>query len=105
MKVLVSEAPEVAAEAMRAHIRFSKDNALRRLELYFRLQKEYPQKYSRTTKKSLSLESFLYAESAANFESRPLSAEFPDAFARSARPYLVSARPDKSLIRGWLTAQ
>ncbi len=72
MKVLVSEAPEVAAEAMRAHIRFSKENALRRLELYFRLQKEYPQKYSRTTKKSLSLESFLYAESAASYESRPL---------------------------------
>jgi hypothetical protein len=56
---------------MRAHIRFSKENALRRLELYFRLQKEYPQKYTRT-KKALSLESFLMAQSAANFESRSL---------------------------------
>jgi DNA-binding GntR family transcriptional regulator len=71
MKVLATESPAAASEAMRAHIRFSKENALRRLELYFRLQKEYPQKYTRT-KKALSLESFLMAQSAANFESRSL---------------------------------
>ena len=72
MKVLVTESAAAASEAMRAHIRFSMENALRRLELYFRLQKEYPQKYTRTTKKSLSLEMFLLAESAATYESRPL---------------------------------
>ncbi|HXE63290.1 MAG TPA: GntR family transcriptional regulator [Bryobacteraceae bacterium] len=69
MKVLVSESPAAAAEAMRAHIRFSKESALRRLDLYFRLQKQYPQKYTRNTRKSLSLESFLFAESAASYES------------------------------------
>jgi hypothetical protein len=47
------------------------ENALRRLELFFRLQQEYPQKYTRSTKKTLSLESFLLAESAANHEPRP----------------------------------
>jgi GntR family transcriptional regulator, rspAB operon transcriptional repressor len=72
MKILVTESPAIAAEAMRSHIRFSRENALRRLELYFRLQKEYPQKYTRTAKKALSLESFLMAESAATYESRPL---------------------------------
>ena len=70
MKVLVTESPATASDAMRAHIRFSRENALRRLELYFRLQQEYPQKYTRTTKKSLSLESFLLAESAATYESK-----------------------------------
>ena len=69
MNILVTDSPAAAAEAMRAHIRFSMENALRRLDLYFRLQKEYPQKYTRTTKKSLSLESFLMAESAATYES------------------------------------
>ncbi len=69
MKVLVTGTPAEAVEAMRAHIRFSMENALRRLELYFRLQQEYPQKYTRTTKKqSLSLESFLLAESAATWD-------------------------------------
>lgn len=65
MKVLVKGTPAAASEAMRAHIRFSMDNALRRLELYFRLQQEYPQKYTRNAKRqSLSLESFLLAEAA-----------------------------------------
>ena len=72
MNVLVTESPAAAAEAMRAHIRFSKENALRRLELYFRLQKEYPQRYTRNTKKSLSLESFLLAESVVSYESTPV---------------------------------
>jgi hypothetical protein len=57
-----------ASEAMRAHIRFGKENALRRLELYFRIQEEFPQKYSRTTKKAISLESLLLRESIALHE-------------------------------------
>jgi GntR family transcriptional regulator, rspAB operon transcriptional repressor len=65
MKVLIGDDTVAASDAMRAHIRFSKENALRRLELYFRIQEEFPQKYSRTTKKNISLESLLLRESAA----------------------------------------
>lgn len=50
MKVLVSNDPGAAAETMRAHIRSSMANAMRRLEPYFRLHKEFTQTYSRTVK-------------------------------------------------------
>ncbi len=56
MKVLVNDSPAAASEAMRAHIRFSMQNALRRLELYFRIQKQYPQEYPRNAKKVLALD-------------------------------------------------
>ena len=51
MKVLVGEDPGAAAETMRAHIRSSMANAMRRLEPWFRLHKEFTQTYSRTVKK------------------------------------------------------
>jgi DNA-binding GntR family transcriptional regulator len=57
MKVLTNESPSTAADAMRAHIRSSLENALRRLEPYFRLQKEYTQTYSRTARKPPAFES------------------------------------------------
>jgi DNA-binding GntR family transcriptional regulator len=56
VRVLTSEEPAAAAEAMRAHIRSSRDNALRRLEPYFLMQREYTQTYSRTTKKPPTFE-------------------------------------------------
>jgi DNA-binding GntR family transcriptional regulator len=59
MKVLVNDSPAAAAEAMRAHIRESMEWALRRLEVFFRIQKEYPREYPRTGKKPLSLDLLL----------------------------------------------
>jgi len=56
MKVLVSGSTAAASEAMREHIRFSMQNALRRLELYFKIQKQYPQEYPRNSKNVLLLE-------------------------------------------------
>jgi DNA-binding GntR family transcriptional regulator len=67
LEALATESPVVASEAMRTHIHFSMENALRRLELYFRIQKEYPQTYSRTAKKSLSLD-WLMSESAKPYD-------------------------------------
>jgi DNA-binding GntR family transcriptional regulator len=57
MKLLTNTDPTTAAEAMRQHIRSSMANALRRLEPYFRLQKEYPQTYSRSLKRLPLLDS------------------------------------------------
>jgi GntR family transcriptional regulator, rspAB operon transcriptional repressor len=57
MKVLVSADPAGAAEAMRIHIRSSMANAMRRLEPFFRVQKEYIRTYSRTMKSPEVLES------------------------------------------------
>jgi GntR family transcriptional regulator, rspAB operon transcriptional repressor len=57
MKVLAGDDPAAASEAMRQHIRSSMENALRRLEPYFELQKVYPQTYSRTPNKRQALES------------------------------------------------
>lgn len=56
LKALVSGDAVSAAEVMRQHIRASMANALRRLEPYFRIQKEYPQTYSRTLKRFSDLE-------------------------------------------------
>jgi DNA-binding GntR family transcriptional regulator len=56
MKVLTSDSPAAAGEAMREHVRHSMDCALRRLEVFFRLQNEYPREYPRTGKKPLSLD-------------------------------------------------
>jgi DNA-binding GntR family transcriptional regulator len=67
-KILIAGDPTAACDSMREHIRFSRGNALRRLELYFRIQEEYPQKYTRTSKKSPSLESLLLTEAPAVFE-------------------------------------
>ncbi|HEX5431437.1 MAG TPA: GntR family transcriptional regulator [Bryobacteraceae bacterium] len=53
VKTLVNDSPAAASEAMRAHLRFSRENALRRLEPYFRIQQEYPENYSRTPEKSV----------------------------------------------------
>jgi DNA-binding GntR family transcriptional regulator len=67
MRVLVSEDPAAAAEAMRAHIRSSMTNALRRLEPYFLVEKEFTQTYSRTVRKPFGLES-VFAEAAGGSE-------------------------------------
>ena len=68
MKILVGDDPAAAAEAMRRHIRSSMENAMRRLEPYFQLQKVHPQTYSRTPRQRLALES-LMAQSAGPGES------------------------------------
>jgi DNA-binding GntR family transcriptional regulator len=56
MKVLVNDSPAAAGEAMREHIRVTMECALQRLELLFRVQKEYPREYPRSAKKPLSLD-------------------------------------------------
>jgi DNA-binding GntR family transcriptional regulator len=56
LKVLVDGIPAAAGEAMRQHIRLSKECALRRLEVFFRTQKEYPREYPRAGKKPPSLD-------------------------------------------------
>jgi GntR family transcriptional regulator, rspAB operon transcriptional repressor len=56
VKVLVSGGPVAAGEAMRGHIRLTRECALRRLEVFFRMQKEYPQQYPRTGKHGISLD-------------------------------------------------
>lgn len=53
LKALVAAGPVAAAEAMRKHIQFSKQNALGRLEPFFELQKAQPQTYSRTPRKPI----------------------------------------------------
>jgi hypothetical protein len=59
MKVLVKGNPTAAGEAMRKHIRHTTECALLRLELFFRLQKQYPREYPRTGEKPLALELLL----------------------------------------------
>jgi len=71
MKILGGDVPSEAADAMRAHIRSSLGNALRRLEPYFRLQKEYTLTYSRAARKPLAFESAL-AEPGAAAQMLPL---------------------------------
>jgi len=56
MKALVSGDPTAAGEAMRKHIRLTTECALRRLEVFFRVQKEYDREYPRTGKKAISLD-------------------------------------------------
>lgn len=56
MKILVGDDPVAAGDVMRKHIRSSMENALRRLEPYFQMQKLHPQTYSRTTKKKFAVE-------------------------------------------------
>ena len=72
MRVLVNDSPAAAGEAMRTHIRESMEWALRRLEVFFRIQKEYPREYPRTGKKPLSLD-LLLSELDAPVESSGLS--------------------------------
>lgn len=59
LKILTSAEPSAAADAMREHIRSSMENAMRRLEPFFQLQKVAPQTYSRAPKKRLALENVL----------------------------------------------
>jgi DNA-binding GntR family transcriptional regulator len=56
MRVLAGDDPGAAAEMMRAHIRSSMANAMRRLEPWFRLHKEFSQTYSRTVRKPFALD-------------------------------------------------
>jgi GntR family transcriptional regulator, rspAB operon transcriptional repressor len=56
MKVLVNDPPAAAGNAMRLHVRHSRECALQRLEVFFRVQKQYPAEYPRTGKKPLSLD-------------------------------------------------
>ena len=56
IKVLITGSPAAAADAMREHVRHSMDCALRRLEVFFRIQKEYPREYRRNGKSSLGLD-------------------------------------------------
>jgi GntR family transcriptional regulator, rspAB operon transcriptional repressor len=72
VKVLVSGEVSAAGEAMRKHIRLTKDCALRRLEVFFRIQKEYPRQYPRTGKKVISLD-LLMSES--DVPERPINAD------------------------------
>jgi len=71
VKVLVANDPAAACEAMRRHIRASRENAVRRLEPFFQLQKVHPQTYSRTPKKRMALEKLL-AQSAGSANSAGL---------------------------------
>ena len=59
VKVLVAGNASAAGEAMRKHVRHTKDCALLRLELFFRLQKQYPREYPRNGKKPLALDLLL----------------------------------------------
>jgi len=59
MKILVNESPAAAGDAMRKHIRSTKECALLRLELFFRLQNQYPREYPRKGKKPLTLDLLL----------------------------------------------
>ena len=61
---LVSGDPAAAGEAMREHIRSSRDHYLRSLEPFFRQLEEHPQTYARKAKKRICLEA-LPGESAA----------------------------------------
>jgi DNA-binding GntR family transcriptional regulator len=56
LKILIAADPPAAADAMRQHIRSSMENAMRRLDQYFQLQKVAPQTYSRTQKKRSALD-------------------------------------------------
>lgn len=56
LRILTAADPPSAADAMRQHIRSSMENAMRRLEPYFQLQKVAPQTYSRTQKKRTALD-------------------------------------------------
>jgi DNA-binding GntR family transcriptional regulator len=62
MSVLAHESPAAASDAMRAHLRVSLENALRRLEPYFRIPNEDWQEYSVAEAELLSLD-WLLSES------------------------------------------
>jgi DNA-binding GntR family transcriptional regulator len=73
MRVLVNDSPGAAAEAMRAHIRESMEWALKRLAVFFRVQKEHPAEYPRTGKRPLSLDVLVSEEPSTLVESSLLS--------------------------------
>jgi GntR family transcriptional regulator, rspAB operon transcriptional repressor len=76
LKVLTGDDPLMAAEAMRKHVRSSMENAMRRLEPFFQLQKAHPQTYSRTPKKRYELGAILESDAAVEAEA---SAGYPQA--------------------------
>ena len=59
MQALANESPAAAAEAMHKHIRHTKECALLRLGVFFRLQNQYPGEYPRNGKKPLTLDLLL----------------------------------------------
>ena len=66
MKVLIAGDPAAASDAMRRHIRAGRENALRRLDPWFQLQKVHPQTYARTPKKRIALETLLAHSASSN---------------------------------------
>jgi DNA-binding GntR family transcriptional regulator len=64
VKALVNGDPAAAGEAMREHVRSSRDHYLRSLEPFFQQLEERPHTYARTAKKRICLEA-LSGESAA----------------------------------------
>ena len=56
LKVLVSGDSSAAGNAMRKHVRFTMECALRRMEVFFRVQKEGHREYPRTGKRAISLD-------------------------------------------------
>jgi len=56
LRILTADDPVAAGESMRKHIRSSMENAMRRLEPYFELQKMHPQTYSRTPRRRLGVD-------------------------------------------------
>jgi DNA-binding GntR family transcriptional regulator len=73
VKVLVNESPAMAGEAMREHVRRSMHCALQRLEVFFRIQKEYVRGYPRKGKRALSLKLLVTG----TFEDPPVHSEEP----------------------------
>jgi GntR family transcriptional regulator, rspAB operon transcriptional repressor len=73
MKVLTSANPATAGESMREHVQFTKDGALVRLEVFFRVENEQTEEYPRKARKS-SLASCLMPERDPTAAS-PLAAE------------------------------
>jgi len=51
LRILASETPAAAAEAMRAHIRLNRERLMHSLEPFFRLHEQYKQTFFRTTGK------------------------------------------------------
>lgn len=56
VKTLVNGDPKMAGEAMREHVRSSRDHYLRNLEPFFQQLEEHPQTYARKAKKRICLE-------------------------------------------------
>lgn len=75
MKVLVGGDVSASGEAMRKHIVLTMGCALRRLDVFFRVQKEYTREYPRKGKKAISLDLLM---TDVDVPKSSLSAEEPD---------------------------